>query len=292
MSDEILKQVRQSIFRGLLDSVAFHRGLVLIVKSEKVRVRVVQCLVLNGVIFLGSIFIFQNILGPLLRSGLGFLLQLESSEHTLDVMQAWIEWIYFLLWIVPVYLLSFILNTLWYQDIARESMRVFPPISTRSAASSSSISSGIVQVIFRSLFNLIFLLYLCLLYRWKWVYAINLAWLVAYNAFEYRWIADKLTFDEKINLFEKNYIYFMFFGIGTAIFAVQFPAIVENGLISLVLPFHIMSASTAGNPPVISVPKSLPWLDRTVLSWLERFPVLLVPESITKFLIIATKRFI
>jgi hypothetical protein len=163
--------------------------------------------------------------------------------------------------------------------------------ATRRSPVSSSVPNEIVQVIFRSVFNLMFLLYLCVLYRWKWVYTVHLGWLIAYNSFEYRWIADKLTFDEKVLLFERNYIYYLCFGLSLSLISVQFPTTVENGLISLSLPLLIMSASTAAKPPTVSVPESLPWLDRKLLSWLQRSPVLIVPEWLTKILIIGTNWF-
>lgn len=277
-----------------MDSVAFHRCLVLLVRSAKIRRLLAQCLLLNGLIFLGSIYVFHNIVSYILGWGLSSLFHPDSNERTVERIQNWIEWIYFVLWIIPMYVLSFVLNTLWYQDIARESMKVFPQSSSASSSSSSSITitSEIVQMIFRSLFNLIFLLYLCVLYRWRWIYALHLGWLVAYNSFEYRWISEKKSFDEKINIFEKGYIYFLSFGLPLSLFAVQFPSVVESGLISLVLPLLIMSASTAGKAPlVISLPKSLPWFDRKFLSLLERCPVLIVPESLTKLVIIATSFF-
>ena len=263
-------------------------------KSENIRRLLAQCLLLNGLIFLGSIFVFHNIVSHILGWGLSSLFHLDSDDDTVKRIQNSIEWIYFVLWIIPMYVLSFVLNTLWYQDIARESLKVFPQASTGTSSSSSSsrITSEIVQVIFRSLFNLIFLLYLCVLYRWRWIYAIHLGWLVAYNSFEYRWISEKKSFDEKINLFEKGYIYYLSFGLPLSLLAVQFPSVVENGLISLLLPLLIMSASTAGKAPsVISLPKSLPWFDRKVLSLFERCPVLIVPESLTKLVIIATSHF-
>lgn len=123
----MMDDVFTCLLRGLRDSLSLHRCLILVVKSKKLRLRLIQCLVLNGLVFLGSIFIFAKILNPLLRFMLStILIRDPSSETAIDIIQSWIEWIYFALWIVPVYVLSFILNAIWYQDIATESIKLYP----------------------------------------------------------------------------------------------------------------------------------------------------------------------
>ena len=281
----MLRQIWRSANHGLLDSVAFHRSLVLVVRSEKIRVRLVQCLILNGVVFLGSIYIFSHVLTPLLRYVLSHvLLAGDPSLSSVSVIQEWIEWIYFSLWIVPVYILSFVLNAIWYQDIASESIKVFPT-SKIQPTMTGTLTSSVVEVVFRSIFNVVFVIYLVVLYRFRFVYAINLAWLIAYNAFEYKWIHSGIPFSQKISNFENHWIYYLFFGLPLALTAVQFPSIIENGLVSLAFPFLVMSASTAGKPVGVALDSS-GWGYRFCFGWVEKSPVFFIPKNITNGLIL------
>lgn len=279
----MMDDVFTCLIRGLRDSLSLQRCLILVVKSKKIRLRLIQCLVLNGLVFLGSIFIFAKILNPLLRYMLSsILIRDPSSETAIDNIQSWIEWIYFALWIVPVYVLSFILNAIWYQDIATESIKLYP---SAAPVTCSTITSAVVELIFRSIFNLVFLIYLVALYRLKIIYAIHLSWLVAYNAFEYRWIHGGMAFSEKIINFEKNWIYFLAFGFPTAVVAVQFPGLIENGLISLFFPLLVMCASTAGKPPRVTL-VDRPWYVAYPMGFLERARIFFVLEKVTNGIVL------
>ena len=277
----VAEQVLRSATRGVIDALSLQRCLILLVKSEKIRVRLVQCLVLNGLIFLGSIFLFNHVL----RHALGWALAYILEGDSVSAIQQWIDWIYFFFWIAPVYMLCFVLNTLWYQDIASESLRIYPNAAP-AVQTSASVTGTIVELVFRSLFNFFFLIYLALLSRIRWAYLVNMAWLISYNAFEYKWIHARTTFGEKIFAFEKNWIYFLCFGAPLALLATRFPSVVENGFVSLIFPFLLMTASTASRPQGIQIPRQWTWWP---LWWLERARVFIVPESVTKISIIAVE---
>jgi etoposide-induced 2.4 mRNA len=236
-----LPELYKNALNGLRDSISFHRCLVLVVRSEKIRLRVFQCLVLNGVIFLGSIAFFNFFLSPILYKCLELFVVKDAS---LEMIHKWIEWIYFGLWIAPVYLLSFILNALWYQDIASEAIELYP--MKRPPTLSSTLTGDIAELIHRSIFNICFLVYLVFIRRWKIVYLVSLAWMIAYNSFEYKWVHFKVSFQTKISTLESSWVYFTFFGLPLALIAFQFPSLIENGLISVAFPFLLMMASTAG----------------------------------------------
>ena len=241
-----------------MDAISFHRCLVLLVRSEKLRVRVIQCLFLNGLIFLGSIMFFNFLISPILSKT--------------DTILFWTEWMYYVLWIFPVYLLSFILNAFWYQDIASESIRIYP---MKRPSVSSSLTGEIVEVIHRSIFSLCFLIFLVIIQRWRFIYLINLCWLIAYNAWEYRWIYFKKNSENKLKNFESNSIYYFFFGLPLALISFQFPSIIENGLISVSFPFLLMMASTANAPPGST----------------GRVRILILPEIMSKIFIFLLKFF-
>ena len=278
----VTEQVLRSATRGVIDALSLQRCLILLVKSEKIRVRLVQCLVLNGLIFLGSIFLFNSVLRHVLGWALGHILEGGS----VSTIQQWIEWIYFFFWIAPVYMLCFVLNTLWYQDIASESIKIYPNAAP-TVVGTASVTSAIVELVFRSLFNFFFLVYLGVLSRVRWLYLVNMAWLISYNAFEYKWIYARTTFSDKVATFERNWIYFLCFGAPLALVATRFPSVVENGFVSLIFPFLLMTASTASRPTGIQLGRNWSTWQRLPLAWLERSRVFLIPEAITKLSIIA-----
>lgn len=286
----VLAQVYTAGCRGLVDALSFHRCLVLLVRSSKLRVRVVQCLLLNGIIFLGSIFLFARMISPLLMFILGQVVGTDSLS--LPLIQSWIEWTYFVLWIAPVYLLSFILNAFWYQDIATESIEVYPKTASHSskATGTSSITTEIAEVIHRSIFNACFFIYLALLRRWWFIYLVNLAWLISYTSFEYRWNHGGLTFEAKVQLVERNWIYYLFFGLPLAGIAVQFPSLIENGLISVAFPFILMMSSTSARVSPIAINTSRSWFTRVSLSWLERLRILIAPKILSQVFVLLISR--
>ena len=213
-----------------------------------------------------------------------------TDSSSLSMIQSWIEWTYFVLWIAPIYLLSFILNAFWYQDIATESIEVYPKSAASKPTSSSSITTEIAEVIHRSIFNACFFVYLAILRRWWFLYLVNLAWLISHTSFEYRWNYSGLSFEAKVQLVERNWIYFLFFGLPLAGIAVQFPSLIENGLISVAFPFLLMMSSTSARVSPIAISPSAPWLNRLSLSWLERLRILIAPKILSQVFVLLISR--
>jgi hypothetical protein len=57
----------QAWFAGLWDALAFNRVLVIATMSPKIYKPILNCLFLNGVIFVGSYIVFHHIIAPLLQ---------------------------------------------------------------------------------------------------------------------------------------------------------------------------------------------------------------------------------
>ena len=284
--------VSSSILRaaktGLIDSVSFHRATVVLVRCPKVRSKLIQCLLLNGIIFLGSIFVFHWILAPVLSRLISLIL---LSKHGVDQMQEvitnWLAWVYYSLWIAPLYIVTFILNTIWYRDIAIDSVDFFskrvpatnPPVTGESAT--SSLPFQIADILLRSLFNLVYLGYLTVLAPYRILYAISLAFLISFNAFEFKY--RQFTFSQKIELIESHWVYFLSFSLWVAILVTEFPTMVENGLLGVLFPFLLINASSAGKPIPVMVPSDP--LHRWTLGWFSKLPVFIVVEKLTDVIV-------
>jgi etoposide-induced 2.4 mRNA len=124
-------------FGGFYASIRIERTLLFIVASRLTAIRTLQCVTLNGLIFLGSILVFDYVLKPgiLLLGGALRHLHFEILSDDLvsdqeNLLKYWkygedgvekaVEVIFTFAWLLPMYTISFILNTVWYRDIAEQ----------------------------------------------------------------------------------------------------------------------------------------------------------------------------
>lgn len=204
-----------------------------------------------------------------------------------EVITNWLAWVYYSLWIAPLYIVTFILNSIWYRDIAIDSVDFFskrvpatnPPVTGESAT--SSLPFQIADILLRSLFNLVYLGYLTVLAPYRILYAISLAFLISFNAFEFKY--RQFTFSQKIELIESHWVYFLSFSLWVAILVTEFPTMVENGLLGVLFPFLLINASSAGKPIPVMVPSDP--LHRWTLGWFSKLPVFIVVEKLTDVIV-------
>lgn len=83
--------------------------------KSNVTVRLLQCCALNGGIFLLSILFFDYILMAYLKNVITFFM---GQSTIWNYIQTTLSWIFSFIWIVPLFVLSKIINTFWFQDIA------------------------------------------------------------------------------------------------------------------------------------------------------------------------------
>ena len=285
----VSKNILEAAKTGFMDSVSFHRAIVVLVRCPKVRSKLFQCLLLNGIIFLGSIVVFHWLLAPVLSRFIGFVLpNRDSSAGVHEAIGTWLAWVYYSLWIAPLYIVTFILNTIWYRDIAIDSVDFFSKhvsVGTQSTGASDSVSASlpfqIADILLRSLFNLVYLGYLTVLAPYRILYAISLAFLISFNAFEFKY--RQFSFSQKINLIESNWVYFLSFSLWVAILVTEFPTMVENGLLGVLFPFLLINASSSVKPIPVVVPSDP--LHRWTIGWFSKLPVFVVVEKLTDLIV-------
>lgn len=84
-------------------------------KKSNVITKVFQCCALNGGIFLLSLLFFDFILIPSLRNIITYFM---GESPLWNFIQTTLSWIFSFIWVVPLFVLSKIINTFWFQDIA------------------------------------------------------------------------------------------------------------------------------------------------------------------------------
>jgi hypothetical protein len=97
MIEDILKDYT----KGVMDSFSFIHVLVVIHKSPKIQETLLKSFVLNLALFSTSALLLL----PLQR-----------------FFGVWL--LYQILWVYPVYFISFVMNSFWYKDIAKETFRL------------------------------------------------------------------------------------------------------------------------------------------------------------------------
>jgi hypothetical protein len=72
---------------------------------------------LNGGVFLLSLLFFDFVLIPALRN---VIIYFMGESPLWNLIQTTLSWIFSFIWVVPLFVLSKVINTFWFQDIAGE----------------------------------------------------------------------------------------------------------------------------------------------------------------------------
>lgn len=223
--------------------------------------RVLQCMLLNGGVVLLSIIIFNYVLTPILQFVISFIYDQTSSNEESTSATIW-EWAWpFLsftfnsLWIFPIYLLSRIINAIWFQDIADATYRL-----TRGRPMQlPSLSRNIADILFSLVVETFFLIQAFLMKTLipipmiaNFFYFLHLCLLYALYSFEYKWFNMGWDVTQRLAAIESSWPYYVGFGIplvscsGGVFFPVSF--VVSGCIFSLLFPLFIISANNGRLP--------------------------------------------
>lgn len=136
---------------GLVDSLSLHKSLVFLVGSRAIQIRFGQCLLLNGVLFLGSLLVYTYAILPVVQYILRIdLLNLTATtapgdaahSTTSDVTELVLLLLYRVAWLYPIYVLSFLLSTIWYADIGTHTYELSQYTTQHKQRSAAKAHSG------------------------------------------------------------------------------------------------------------------------------------------------------
>jgi len=225
-------------------------------KEPNILERTVKCCLLNGAVFAMSILFFENVFLPFIKKAL--LLCLTGSQKSADLMWSYTEPVltvaFSTLWVLPFFLLSKIVNAIWFQDIA--------DLAFRSSAGrplvSLSISVMIADTVFSVVVEVIFLVQgkVCSLLPIRILgAALNLTHqclLHSLYSFEYKWFSQGLELHKRLDYIESNWPYFLGFGLPLAVItSMPENQIMAGCVFSVLFPLFIVSGNQAA---VISSP--------------------------------------
>lgn len=235
---------------GFQDAISMHRILIFFVNSETVGVNTAKCALLNGLIFVGSIQLFDWLLMPVIHIIPHVFLELRDGSGGVWVTSL-IDWlvftVYHLLWLFPVYCISFILSTIWYQEIADQ---VY--LLTEGKAAVRDTKSILRDEIYR------FLVVAALLLQTSIISLIPLVgtgfsfvytcWVYSLYCFEYKWALQGWDLERRFRHLETNWAYFAGFGAPCTLVTFFWPKFVSLGVFAVFFPLFVMVAFRSHAP--------------------------------------------
>ncbi|XP_039751405.1 etoposide-induced protein 2.4 homolog [Pararge aegeria] len=219
-------------------------------QESKVLTRVLQSCILNGFIFLLSILIFEYVLLPAVK-----YLVILIFGHNPGVahsvwgwMQPFLSMTFRMIWVLPLFLLSKLVNSLWFQDIADSAYRHRRGrpqfMSSVSKIIADSLFSLLVQALF--LVQSMLVSMLPITYIGELLCLVHMCLLYSLYSFEYKWFNMGWELHKRLTFIETNWPYFLGFGLPLAVLT-QIPQsyIISGCVFSIFFPVFILSGNEA-----------------------------------------------
>ncbi|XP_075224018.1 EI24 domain-containing protein tank isoform X3 [Lycorma delicatula] len=185
-------------------------------EEPKVLRRTAQCCALNGGVFWLSILLFEYAVLPGLKYFMisAFGNSSVTGKYVWTVTKSCLTWTFGMIWVLPLFLLSKVINSLWFQSMM------------------------VNLVPYQLLGEVLFLVHMCMLY--------------SLYAFEYKWCNMGWELHRRLTYIENNWPYFIGFGLPLAVFtAIPSSYIISGCVFSILFPLFIISGNEAD--PVINV---------------------------------------
>ncbi|XP_052739598.1 etoposide-induced protein 2.4 homolog [Bicyclus anynana] len=219
-------------------------------QESKVLTRVLQSCILNGFIFLLSILVFEYALLPAVK-----YLVILIFGHNPGVahsvwgwMQPFLSMTFRMIWVLPLFLLSKLVNSLWFQDIADSAYRHRRGrpqfMSSVSKIIADSLFSLLVQALF--LVQSMLVSMLPITYIGELLCLVHMCLLYSLYSFEYKWFNMGWELHKRLTFIETNWPYFLGFGLPLAVLT-QIPQsyIISGCVFSIFFPVFILSGNEA-----------------------------------------------
>ncbi|TYG74813.1 hypothetical protein ES288_D04G213000v1 [Gossypium darwinii] len=280
-----LKQALILWAEGFREACCLHRVIVLCRRSKKLMIRTGQCFLLNGFIFLGSLFVLNSVVIATLQ----WILPDHYSQTSCEAMsefhgvfkfysflRGFLIQLFYVFWFYPLYVFSFILSNLWYNDIATHGFAAMGrsgPSTVESLKQNDTLTSdskvhaarpaglgGIMIGIGEQVYSLLLLTFFFfevyatgfIPYIGKALNFVLLSWMYAYYCFEYKWNFTEWGLEKRLDFFETNWAFFAGFGSPCVLAIFFFPPLVGYGFMAVLFPLFVLTATGTEAEQVIS----------------------------------------
>ncbi|XP_053612248.1 etoposide-induced protein 2.4 [Plodia interpunctella] len=219
-------------------------------QESKVLTRVLQSCILNGFIFLLSILIFEYALLPAVKYLVTVVFGHDPgvARNVWGWMQPFLSMTFRMIWVLPLFLLSRLVNSLWFQDIADSAYRHRRGrpqfMSSVSKIIADSLFSMLVQALF--LVQSMLVSMLPITYIGELLCLLHMCLLYSLYSFEYKWFNMGWELHKRLTFIESNWPYFLGFGLPLAVLT-QIPQsyIISGCVFSIFFPVFILSGNEA-----------------------------------------------
>eukprot|EP00884_Botryococcus_braunii_P006939 jgi/Botrbrau1/16246/Bobra.0066s0031.1 len=260
MKDSVLKTYDAVLLAFLLwlegakHALRMHRCCIYCVYDISIGRIMLKCLMLNGGIFFGSLVLFEC----LVKQMVPWLLQtvgVSSMEHGL---RFFINASFYIFWAVPVYMVSFPLSSIWYQEIANLAVRLKPVVEARDrgmqgvpllppAPPPSPITlNAMAAETYRCLLFAVFFAQVSLAglipYAGPYLNFVMMAWLYALYCYDYKWSLRRRDLRVRIIAFQANWPFFLGYGSVCSVLLLFFSFFWGASLMATVYPFFVVLA--------------------------------------------------
>ncbi|KAJ3700369.1 hypothetical protein LUZ61_004074 [Rhynchospora tenuis] len=257
---------------GFKEACSFHRAVFFCASSKILLRRTGQCFLLNGLIFLGSLFILRSFVIPILSWILPDQSDQISSMAFYSHLRSFLIHIFYVLWFYPLYVFSLLLGFLWYSDIAKYSFEVIKEHETSKAQPSDNskknkneaersegvdgLAIGIGEQVYSGLLLTIFFFEVFIAdffpFIGKAMSFFLLSWMNAYYCFESKWNYSGVSLNSRLDFFESNWAFFAGFGSPSVIPGLFFSRLISNGIIGFLYPLFVLTAAGTQEKSIIN----------------------------------------
>lgn len=305
---EFFAQLVMLWWAGFTEACCLNRVIFFCKRSRILLKRTGQCFLLNGCIFLGSIFFVEFMITPILQWILPVNSQhqdvmdvprcpiTEAYERFYLLLQAILVTLFNVLWFYPMYIFSFIISSIWYNEIAKQACIVMKQcekdqqklnsgkekVLSRKTSINRDGLEGMTLMIGEQIYSVLMLIVFFIEvagvgyipYIGKILNFILQSWIYAYYCFEYKWNFVEWSLDERIYFFEKNWAFFAGFGSPCVLATFFSSSLISSGIMAILFPLFVLSA-TAADPEQVIDSFSRRW----ARSRLGQVPLFYVPNA-------------
>jgi len=183
------------------------------------------------------------------------------NQKNYEIIQTLFSITYHVLWLFPLYGVSFILNTFWYADIAVEAMAIEKKKYKNEGI--KTVDIDLATRLYHELVNVLVIVFfmiqstlLSLMFR-PYVGMISdiihSSFMYAFFAFTYKWGTDQIDFMHIMGFFDKHFAYFCGFGFCFTITTRIFPGMMSNGVYALSFPILLLLSIKAAPPKEVNI---------------------------------------
>lgn len=271
------------LIQGLTDSLSLHKSIPVLCNCPEALNFTSKILLCNLLLLIGSVIMYDNGLFPSLQYLKRLVYNNMSSENVVDqsfVLDAAFSF-YRSFWILPVYFLCYICNTIWCQDLANCLCKYFKDDQKKIASKKSrdliseSVFKAIIWIIVFSKVQIILQIFphfgnslatilfdkfslfgfgmsiFCRLFAGL-CYLIGLVLMsvvYAWYSFDATWDVMGTSLNQRFAAMDSNWLYFVGFGLHATIIIKSSSFFVGYGLFMLCFPFSIILAKVSSNIP-------------------------------------------